>query len=233
MFDTISCEADQLTEMYQSRFIHNTIMNSDACTEYGLDFSSIKKIHRKVSFITNRRKKFILSIFPRVKIAALCNTLAIVHKKIVLNKAKRVYISDDLIINLQTAIPDVNGQITNNDSTKLQETNNSSNSTISVDNRSVLNISSYIEPIISQILPTKTILSTDEETDPSKRNVIKESSTMLTENATQPSSSYIELNSTNEILAPSSTQCWLSFDKFFFLSYLIYVNIFSCNQYYC
>lgn len=208
MFDTISCEADQLTEMYQNRFIHNTIMNSDACTEYGLDFLSIKKKScRKISLISDQRKKFILSIFPRVKIAALCNTLAIVHKKIVLNKAKRVYISDDLIINLQTAIPDVNGQITNNNSTTPQEPNNSSNSAMPDDNKSILNISSYIEPIISQILPTKTFLSTDEETDSSKRNVIKESSKVLNENVTQLLSSSIMLNSTNEILTPSSTQC--------------------------
>lgn len=232
MFDTISCEADQLTEMYQSRFIHDTIMNSDACTEYGLDFLSIKKkTRRKVLFITNRRKKFILSIFPRVKIAALCNTLAIVHKKIVLNRAKRVYISDDLIINLQTAIPDVNGHITNNDS--IVQESNDTDSTIPVDNKSVLNISSFIEPIISQILPTKTILSTDEETDFSKKSVIKESSMVLNENATQPASSFIELNSTHEIPVPSSTQCWLPYDNyvFVFLSYCI--NIFSCYQYNC
>lgn len=234
MFDTISCEADQLTEMYQSRFIHDTIMNSDACTEYGLDFLSIKKkTRRKVLFITNRRKKFILSIFPRVKIAALCNTLAIVHKKIVLNKAKRVYISDDLIINLQTAIPDMNGQTINNDST-VQESNDTSDSTISVDNKSVLNISSFIEPIISQILPTKTILSSDEETDTSKKNLIKESSMVLNENATQPPSSFIELNSTNEIPVPSSTQCWLSHNNYLFVFLSNCINMFSCNhQYNC
>jgi len=47
MFDTISCEADHLTEMYQNRYIHNTIMNSDACVEYGLDFLTIKKKSKK------------------------------------------------------------------------------------------------------------------------------------------------------------------------------------------
>lgn len=240
MFDTISCDADHLTEMYRNRYIHNTIMNSDACVEYGLDFLSIKeRTNRKIVSISDRRKKFILSIFPRVKIAALCNTLAIVHKKIVLNKAKRVYISDDLIINLQTTIPDENVQITNNSGVKLQQSNDTSNSTDSIDNKSILNLSSYIEPIVSQILPTKTFLNTDEEAYSTKRYQIRESATIVNENVTHTVSSLnIEPNSTNEIPTPSSTQCMIS--EFYFLFIFLYdlmlipfFFFYSFNQYYC
>lgn len=209
MFDTISCEADHLTEMYQNRYIHNTIMNSDACVEFGLDFITIKKkSHRKISLINDWRKNFILSIFPRVKIAALCNTLAIVHKKIVLNKAKRVYISDDLIINLQTSITDENGSTSNNNTAKLhQSKNDTSYSDTANDNKSTVYLSSYIEPIISQILPTKTFLSADEDPGSLNKYYVKESATIINENATLSSSSHIELNSTNEVPIPSSTQC--------------------------
>lgn len=206
MFDTISCEADHLTEIWKNRYIHNTIMNSNACVEYGLDFITIKqKSRRKTSLISERRKKFIISIFPHVKIAALCNTLAIVHKKIVLNKTKRVYISDDLIINLQTTIPDANGQITNSSITKPQQSNITSYSTIALDSKSTL--ASIIEPLVSQILPTKTFLNTDDETDSMRKNQNSESATIVIENSTYPSSSYIESNSTNEVPEPSPTQC--------------------------
>lgn len=207
MFDTISCEAEHLTEMLKNRYIHNTIMNSNACVEYGLDFITIKqKSRRKIALISEQRKKFIISIFPHVKIAALCNTLAIVHKKIVLNKAKRVYISDDLIINLQTTIPDANGQSNNSSITKPQQSNDTSHSTIALDSKSTL--VSIIEPLVSQILPTKTFLNTDDETDSSRKNQISESATIVIENSTYPSSSYyVESNATNEVPEPSSTQC--------------------------
>lgn len=215
MFDTISCEADHLTDMYRNRYIHNTIMNSDACVQYGLDFVSIKKkTRRKVSLISDRRKKFILSIFPCVKIAALCNTLAIVHKKIVLNKAKRVYISDDLIINLQTTTPDSNLQKSNDNITKPFQTNDTTYSTLPISSKLSLDLSSYIEPIVSQILPTKTFLNVDEETDSSKKHQIKESATLANENVTNASPLQIEPNSTNEIPVPSPTQCMVLFDLY-------------------
>lgn len=209
MFDTISCEADNLTEMYKNRYIHKTILNSNACAEYGLNFLKIKKNpNRKISLIGDQRKKFILSIFPRVKIAALCNTLAIVHKKIVLNKAKRVYISDDLIINLQTT-PDANEPVTTDNITEHQPPNNSSSS-IPVESKSTLSLSSYIEPIVSQILPTRTFLNTDESTDDSKKNQFKEPATTINVNATHvPSLSSVELNSTNEYPTSSSNECMI------------------------
>lgn len=216
MFDTISCEADHLTEMYQNRYIHNTIMNSDACVEYGLDFLSIKKrTRRKISLISDRRRKFILSIFPPVKIAALCNTLAIVHKKIVLNKAKRVYISDDLIINLQTTISDQNEQSTNENATKFQQLNDTSFSDTPIDSKSTLYLSSLIEPIVSQILPTKTFLNSDEGSDSLNKYQVRESMTTINENATHSALLNIEPNSTYEIPAPT-TQCII-------LSFLLYI----------
>jgi len=198
-------------------------MNSDACAEYGLDFLSIKKrAFRKIALMSDRRKTFILSIFPHVKIAALCNTLAIVHKKIVLNKAKRVYISDDLIINLQTTVPNENISITNDGVTKLQQANDTSNSTESTDGKSILSLSSYIEPIVSQILPTKTFLNTDEESDSTRRYQNKESSTTINENATYVASSLnIEPNSTNEVPTPSSTHCMISH-----VLLLLFINLF-------
>jgi hypothetical protein len=205
MFDTMSCEADILTKMYQNKYIHDTVMNSDICVEYGLNFSTVKnKSCWKISLNSNLRKKFVLSIFPRVRMAALCNTLAIVHKKIVLNKAKRVYISDDLIINLQTAIPDVNEQTSNDSTTDLHQRNDTSNSNIPIDNKS-LDLSSYIEPFVSQILPTKTYSSTDEETDSSKKYRIKESAIINNENTTH--TSFFEPNSTKHVSLQSSSQC--------------------------
>jgi len=228
MFDTISCEANHLTEMYQNRYIHNTIINSGACIEYGLDFFKIKKkSKRKISSISDRRKNFILSIFPRVKIAALCNTLAIVHKKIVLNKSKRVYISENLIINLQTSIPDENESTSNNSVTKLQQSKNDTSyfDTTNNNNPSVY-LSSYIEPIISQIIPTKTYLSSDEDPGSSNKYYVQEFATVINENATLSSSLNTELNSTNEVPIPSSTQCILLF-ALNIVTYLIISQFFS------
>lgn len=210
MFDTISCEANHLTEMYKNRYIHNTIINSNACAEYGLNFLTIKKTpRRKTGLISDQRKNFILSIFPHVKIAALCNTLAIVHKKIVLNKAKRVYISDDLIINLQST-SDSNDNVSV--STKLQQSNDTS-STLPVESKLSLHLSSYIEPIVSHILPTKTFLSANEETDFSTKHQSKEALTSSNDNETHtpPLSSYIEPNLTNEFSKSNSIECMTLF----------------------
>lgn len=168
-----------------------------------------KRTRRKISLISDRRRKFILSIFPPVKIAALCNTLAIVHKKIVLNKAKRVYISDDLIINLQTTTPDQNEQSTNENATKFQQLNDTSSSDTPIDSKSTLYLSSLIEPIVSQILPTKTFLNSDEESDSLKKYQVRESMTTINENATHSAPLNIEPNSTYEIPVPTSTQCMI------------------------
>lgn len=208
MFDTISCEADILTEMYQTKYIYNTIINSNICVEYGLDFLTVKK---KVPMISDQRKKFIVSIFPSVKIAALCNTLAIVHKKIVLNKAKRVYISDDLIINLQTTTLDENGEITNNSDTKLQQLNATSDSIEPSDGKSTVYLSNYVElPLVSQILPTKTFLNVEEETSHLNDHQIENSASMFNENVIHDTSKTdAEINSTFEVSMPSPTQCIL------------------------
>lgn len=230
MFDSMSCEANILTEMYQNRYIHHTVMNSDVCVEYGLDFLTIKKkSRRKISLISNQRKKFVLSIFPSVRMAALCNTLAIVHKKIVLNKAKRVYISDDLIINLQTAIPFVDEHISNDSTANLHQGNDTDNSNVPIDNKSMLDLSSYIEPLVSHILPTKTLSSTDEETDSSNKYQIKESATMNNENTTH-TLSYVEPNSTNDVTVPSSSQC-MHFLKYLYLYNIIYSVYYYNNKY--
>jgi len=131
-----------------------------------------------------------------------------VHKKIVLNKAKRIYISDDLIINLQTTDSDEKGQAFDDSVIQLNDT---SDSIMPMDNKSTLTITSYIEPIISQILPTKTSLNIDKETDSFQK--YQESETMANENATHTSSLYIEPNSTHEIPIPSSTEC-MSYELF-------------------
>lgn len=215
MFDTLSCESDNLTKIYQNKYIYNTIINSNTCVEYGLDLLTVKN---KISMIGNQRKKFIISVFPRVKIAALCNTLAIVHKKIVLNKAKRVYISDDLIINLQTTTLNENGQITNNSDIKFQQLNDTSNSIVPNDTKSTMYLSSYIEPLVSQILPTKTFLNAEEEIDHSYHNQVKDSATLVSENAVYDGSlSDIELNSTFEVPIPSPTQCILFLSNYYYI----------------
>lgn len=206
MFDTISCEADHLTEMYKNRYIHKTIMNSNACVEYGLDFLTIKKTsRRKISLISDQRKNFILSIFPKIKVAALCNTLAIVHKTIVLNKAKRVYISDDLIINLQTISPNTSELTTSSSITKSEQFNDTS-STIPIDSLSSVYLSSSTEPSMAQVVPTKTILNTDK--DSSNKYVQQESTTTIDKNVTYVSdSSFIEPNSTNKVPVLSTAEC--------------------------
>ncbi|XP_050430891.1 SUN domain-containing ossification factor [Adelges cooleyi] len=208
MFDTISCEADHLTELYRNKYIHDTIMNSGVCTEYGLDLLTLKnKVRQKnKSFIGKRSETFLLSIFPRVKIAALCNTLAIVHKKIVLNKAKRVYISDNLIINLQTAVPELNSQNNSNNNSNQQQTDDSSEVTTPLESKSsTLDLSSFIEPLVSQILPTKTLANTEEPVI-SLSHQMKETANVHVENLTVDTPSDPEPNATNESPMPSSTQ---------------------------
>lgn len=206
MFDTMSCEFNHLTEIYRNKYIYESIINSDVCADYGLDFSSLKKKNKHKKFLNgNQREKFITSLFPPVKIAALCNTLAIVHNKIALNKAKRVYISDDLIINLQTTSLDSNLQNSSNTSSSYQKSDESTQSTAPISSNSLtLDFTSFIEPIVAQILPTK---ASKEEPPMSLSHQLKETVSVILENVTAVSSSSQEHNMTSEVPTPSSTEC--------------------------
>ncbi|XP_050531453.1 uncharacterized protein LOC126900064 [Daktulosphaira vitifoliae] len=207
MFDIISCESNHLTEIYQNKYIYESIINSDICADYGLDFSLLKKRNKHKKLLNgNQREKFITSLFPLVKIAALCNTLAIIHNKIALNKAKRIYINDDLIINLQTASSDVISQNSSNSSSSYQKSDESTQSSSPISSNSVtLDLSSFIEPIVAQILPTK-ISATKDEPPMSLTHQLKETINVNIENITAETSSSQEYNMTSGVPTQSSTE---------------------------
>lgn len=80
VYDLMSCKSDILNDLIESPLIHNALCNTDMCQQYGLDFKS-----KRSSSLKREITSYISALLMPSYVAALCNMLAIVEKKVVLN----------------------------------------------------------------------------------------------------------------------------------------------------
>lgn len=80
VYDLMSCRSDYLKQFVELPVIHKVLCNSDMCQNYGLDFKS-----KKTSAYKTEIASYISTILVPSYVAALCNMLAIIEKKVVLN----------------------------------------------------------------------------------------------------------------------------------------------------
>jgi hypothetical protein len=93
VFGLLSCQWTYLQSFVDSAFVRNSFQNSKLCAEYGLDFS----YHRTgapypllpsasgVDSLRSSHSRYLSALLPSHYIAALCNVLAVLEKKVVLN----------------------------------------------------------------------------------------------------------------------------------------------------
>jgi hypothetical protein len=93
VFDLLSCRGAYLQSLIDSPFVRSSVQNSKLCVDYGLDFSS----HRtgapypvwpsasRVYSLQSDQSNYLSALLPAEYIAAVCNILAILEKKVVFN----------------------------------------------------------------------------------------------------------------------------------------------------
>lgn len=80
VYELMSCHNSYLKTFVESPMVYNSLCNTDMCQHYGLDFKSKKTSSHKTEFAS-----YISAFLVPSYVAALCNMLAIVEKKVVLN----------------------------------------------------------------------------------------------------------------------------------------------------
>ena len=98
VFGLLSCQWTSLESFIDSPFVRNSFRNSKVCVEYGFDFSShrtgapypLRPSASGVDPLQSSQSRYLSALLPSEYIAALCNILAVLDKKVVLNVSYEV-----------------------------------------------------------------------------------------------------------------------------------------------
>jgi hypothetical protein len=93
VFGLLSCQWTYLQSFVDSPFVRNSFKNSKLCVEYGLDFNyhrtgapyPLRPSASGVDPLQSSQSRYLSAFLPSEYIAALCNILAVLDKKVVLN----------------------------------------------------------------------------------------------------------------------------------------------------
>lgn len=80
VYELLSCHNSYLKTFVESPMVYKSLCNTDMCQHFGLDFKSKKTSSHKTEFAS-----YISAFLVPSYVAALCNMLAIIEKKVVLN----------------------------------------------------------------------------------------------------------------------------------------------------
>lgn len=93
VYELLSCKSEHLKRILDIKVVSHMLYNSDICNRYGLNF--LTKTSEK---FTNIYSHYVINFFPPKYQAALCNLLAVIENKVVLNISNN-YINSSSTIN--------------------------------------------------------------------------------------------------------------------------------------
>lgn len=93
VFGLLSCRGAYLQSLIDCPFVRSNVQDSKLCVEYGLDFSShrtgapypLRPSASGVDSVQSDKSNYLSAFLPSEYIAAVCNILAVLEKKVVLN----------------------------------------------------------------------------------------------------------------------------------------------------
>lgn len=88
VYHVISCESSNLEQLISNSFIKHTLVHSESCIKFGLDFSNLRKgAPFPSNFIRTSEQgvKYLSAMLKNTCVAALCNFLAVSENKVVMN----------------------------------------------------------------------------------------------------------------------------------------------------
>ncbi|XP_033608722.1 SUN domain-containing ossification factor isoform X2 [Cryptotermes secundus] len=93
VFELLSCRGTYLQSLIETPFVRSSFQSSKLCVEYGLDFSShrtgapypLRLSASGVDLSKSDRSRYLSALLPSEYIAALCNILAVLERKVVFN----------------------------------------------------------------------------------------------------------------------------------------------------
>lgn len=93
VYELLSCESEQLKKLIDIKIISHVLYNTDSCNFYGLNFSA-----KSSDYISKKCCGYICNFFSPEYMAALCNVLAILENKVVLNTSN-TYLNSSSVTN--------------------------------------------------------------------------------------------------------------------------------------
>jgi hypothetical protein len=110
VFELLSCQSAHLQALISSPFVRSSFQCSKLCLDYGLDFSShragapypLQLSASGVDPLRSDQSSYLSALLPPAYIAALCNILAVLEKKVVLNISYEV--NGTMPINLTSSL---------------------------------------------------------------------------------------------------------------------------------
>lgn len=188
VYELLSCKSDYLQSLINMPIVNKSLYNTDICVAYGLNFYS-----KTGDTTTDSYSSYISTFFAPKYIAALCNVLAVIENKVVLNISNQysntsssvnITLTSDLP-ELETKVePGINPTACPTDETVEAKTcaSRTKSSEDSEETKfTVINEDSFSDtPIELLIKPTKT-LNKDGIQDPSFAHIAEESSISSTE----------------------------------------------------
>ncbi|XP_077290998.1 SUN domain-containing ossification factor isoform X2 [Arctopsyche grandis] len=214
VYELMSCHNNFLKTFVESPFIYDTLCNTDICQHFGLDFKSKKTSPHKTEFAS-----YISAFLMPSYVAALCNMLAIVEKKVVLNTSYEtdLNVTSNLTIDKKTHTISnegvlnelIQGPFTCNDDDEYckDEISDDFKPNLKTDANPIL--SDAASGSLSDIKPTKTLQKDNDATEPSVITVPAENNLNLSQNERTVENSYENSeskNAPNEISLKSSEQ---------------------------
>ncbi|CAH0557066.1 unnamed protein product [Brassicogethes aeneus] len=186
IYELLSCKNTQINNLIGIPFIRKVLVNSQTCLPYGFDFRN-KSAHQSINTCTD----CVNSFFPAKFLGAMCNTVAVLENKVVLNISQQYpnitqnVTTEEKIVNIITSEPHVRKQET----LEVQAEENVEVEVIKPTDPLILDktdnkiASISIDVPTAEIKPTKALTS-----DVDMEHVNTDSSTMtVQENAVTPS----------------------------------------------
>lgn len=93
VFELLSCRGTYLQSLIETPFVRSSFQSSKLCVEYGLDFGSyrtgapypLQLSASGVDLLKSDQSRYLSALLPSEYIAALCNILAVLERKVVFN----------------------------------------------------------------------------------------------------------------------------------------------------
>lgn len=89
VFEMLSCRAHQLQTLLSIKLIKRTIYNTSVCVQFGFEFQNKCALNCSTAITS-----YVEAFFSTPYLAALCNTMAILENKVVLNVSNQMNMTD-------------------------------------------------------------------------------------------------------------------------------------------
>lgn len=154
VYELLSCHSEYLNALLKIKIIRHYVYNTDSCHKFGLTFSSISSDKN-----SNKSSAYVRNFFPEKYTAALCNVIAVIENKVVVNTSNNYLNASGLNETVTEEIVNVEAKPKLETLCPMHTTEVKTCAETTTDSKPVIISSLDVEnsPEVLEIKPTKTI----------------------------------------------------------------------------